>query len=203
MITRRALIMTTATLLASHRTTVSAIPAALPKTTRMTLPSLLERAKAALHLHGAKIRHDDVVGIVDFNIHSSRPRFFLVNMRNGTVETLLVAHGRGSDPAHSGMAERFSNLPGSYASSIGSFVTGEYYIGAHGRSMRLAGLDSTNDNAEARAIIVHGAWYVSDDVIKQQGKLGRSEGCFAVRGEDLNHVLDRLGPGRLLYADRT
>ncbi len=203
MITRRTLMVTTAAMMVAHRATVSATPAASATPTHMNLPPLLERAKTALHMHGAKIPHDDTVGIVDFDIHSSRPRFFLVNIRNGTVETLLVAHGRGSDPAHCGMAEHFSNMPGSYASSIGSFVTGEYYIGTHGRSMRLAGLDQTNDNAEARAIIVHGAWYVSDEVIKQQGKLGRSEGCFAVCAEDLDHVLARLGPGRLLYADHT
>jgi hypothetical protein len=68
--------------------------------------------------------------------------------------------------------------------------------------MRLAGLDATNSNAESRAIVVHAAWYVSPDMARNTGKLGRSEGCFAVSSESLETVLGQLGSGRLLYADK-
>ena len=69
--------------------------------------------------------------------------------------------------------------------------------------MRLDGLDPSNSNAAARAIVVHGAWYVSAQLAAIRGVLGRSQGCFAVAGASLNQILTRLGPGRLLYAGKT
>jgi hypothetical protein len=89
-------------------------------------------------------------------------------------------------------------------SSPGAYRTGDYYSGKHGRSQRLTGLDPENSNAEPRAIVIHGAWYVSDAMVRQHGKLGRSEGCFAFdeTNGSLEEVLTRLGPGRLLYAGR-
>jgi hypothetical protein len=98
----------------------------------------------------------------------------------------LVAHGRA---------------PGSNASSAGAYTTGVAYVGAHGHSIRLEGLDPSNDNALSRAIIVHSVWYVSDEMIGHFGMPGRSEGCFAVAGSSLPEVMMKLGPGRLLYAD--
>jgi hypothetical protein len=68
--------------------------------------------------------------------------------------------------------------------------------------MRLEGLDATNSNALARAIVVHAAWYVNDTVAGYSGILGRSEGCFAVADSSLPEILARLGPGRLIYADK-
>jgi len=68
--------------------------------------------------------------------------------------------------------------------------------------MRLMGLDADNSNAQARAIVVHAAWYVTPEIARSTGKLGRSEGCFAVSNDSLDEVLTRLGPGRLLYADK-
>ena len=118
------------------------------------------------------------------------------------MSSYLVAHGRGSDPTHTGWLERFSNDPGSYATSSGAFRTGSLYVGAHGHSMRLDGLDPTNSNAASRAIVVHGAWYVSEVMIGHSGMLGRSEGCFAVSNSSLAEIISVLGPGRLIYADR-
>jgi hypothetical protein len=92
----------------------------------------------------------------------------------------LVAHGRGSDPGRTGWLGRFSNEPHSNATSAGAYRTGDFYVNAHGRSMRLDGLDPTNSNAPSRAIVVHGAWYANERVISQSGVLGRSEGFFAV-----------------------
>ncbi|WP_174241393.1 murein L,D-transpeptidase catalytic domain family protein [Caulobacter sp. S45] len=159
-------------------------------------------AKAGLARAGGRIQHRDVVGVADFTKPSSIPRFHLIDLAAGKVETLLVAHGRGSDPEHTGWLQSFSNLSGSAATSQGDYVTGEYYVGEHGRSMRLHGLDSTNCNAEERGIVVHSAWYVGPSVVIEHGRLGRSEGCFAVSPSDLSKVLARLGPGRLLVATK-
>ena len=162
---------------------------------------LMARAKAALDRHSGEFTRD-LMAVVDFDAASSAPRFHLVNLLDGRVDSLLVAHGRGSDPDHSGWVERFSNAPGSAASSAGAYRTGPLYIGKHGPSRRVAGLDPTNSNAESRAIVVHGAWYVSPAMVRDHGKLGRSEGCFAVDEAQLPQVLARLGEGRLIYADR-
>ena len=114
----------------------------------------------------------------------------------------LVAHGRGSDPEHTGWLERFSNEPRSHATSAGAFKTDSVYVGEHGQSIRLEGLDESNSNAASRAIVVHGAWYVSEEIARERRVLGRSEGCFAVAQSSIREVLAALGPGRLIYADK-
>jgi L,D-transpeptidase catalytic domain len=164
--------------------------------------TLLRRALAALERHHEHIERRDLIGIADFSQHSRAPRFHLINLGDGTATSHLVAHGRGSDPGHTGWLERFSNEPRSQATSAGAYRTDALYAGEHGRSMRLDGLDATNNNAASRAIVVHGAWYVSDDIIRHCGALGRSEGCLAVANSSLDEVLTRLGPGRLIYADK-
>jgi hypothetical protein len=164
--------------------------------------AIVAAAKSALERVGARAAHGDIVGVADFAQPSRIARFHLVDLAGGKVESMLVAHGRGSDPGHTGWLQSFSNRPGSAATSQGDYVTGGYYAGHHGRSMRLQGLDETNSNAEERAIVVHSAWYVGPDVVREHGVLGRSEGCFAVSEADLPKVLDRLGPGRLLTATR-
>jgi hypothetical protein len=165
-------------------------------------PRLLARARAAFESHRPQLAHTDIVGIADFSRPSHEHRFFLLDTASGRVSNHLVAHGRGSDPAHSGFVERFSNQIGSEASSQGGYRTGEYYHGKYGRSMRLTGLDWSNSNAEARAIVVHSAWYAEPEQLAAHGKLGRSEGCFALPYNSLQQVLARLGPGRFLYADK-
>jgi hypothetical protein len=160
-------------------------------------------AKAELARMGARIAKRDVVGVADFGLPSSRPRFHLIDLASGRVTEFLVAHGKGSDPGHTGWLTAFSNTPGSDATSRGAFLTGEYYEGEHGRSMRLDGLDPTNSNARERGIVVHSAWYVGPRVVQSHGMVGRSEGCFAVSTTDLSEVLTRLGPGRLLVATKT
>ena len=173
-----------------------------PEGTAAVSRPLLHRALAALDRHQSSIAHRDILGIADFSLHSRVPRFHLLNLADGTATSHLLAHGRGSDPAHTGWLERFSNEPRSQATSAGAYRTGAEYIGEHGRSLRLDGLDPTNDQAAARAIVVHGAWYVSEEIVAHFGMLGRSEGCLAVAGSSLDQVLARLGPGRLIYADK-
>ena len=162
---------------------------------------LLPRALAALDRHGASIALRDRIGIVDFSQPSRQARFHIVDLASGTVSTpLLVAHGKGSDPANRGFAEHFSNQMDSEASSRGSYVTGQVYYGRHGRSRRLIGLDPDNDRALERGIVIHAASYVSPAVVAMQGRVGRSQGCFAVNPREITHVLEALGAGRLLFA---
>jgi hypothetical protein len=164
-------------------------------------PSLLRRALDALEQHHDSIIYRDFIGVADFSLPSRAPRFHVVNLAEGRLRSHLVAHGRGSDPAHTGWLERFSNEPRSNATSAGAYRTGSLYVGAHGRSMRLEGLDPTNSNALSRAIVVHAAWYVNEAMIDHSGMLGRSQGCFAVADSSLAEIMARLGPGRLIYAD--
>ncbi len=165
-------------------------------------PALVERARAALSSAIGNGLQRDMIGLVDFSAPSSAPRFYLLDPLSGQSRALLVAHGRGSDPGHSGWLQRFSNLPGSNASSAGAYRTGDVYVGKHGRSRRLIGLEPENDNARSRAIVVHAASYVSDDLARNTGKIGRSEGCFAVAQDNIDHVLARLGSNRLLFAGK-
>ncbi|MEP6548744.1 MAG: murein L,D-transpeptidase catalytic domain family protein [Gammaproteobacteria bacterium] len=163
---------------------------------------VVRRALDALERHRGNIAQRDTVGIADFSLPSSAPRFHLLNVADGSVRSHLVAHGRGSDPDHTGWLERFSNEPCSHATSAGAFRTDRIYVGEHGHSIRLEGLDASNSNAASRAIVVHGAWYVSEAIAKEQRVLGRSEGCFALAQSSIGEVLAALGSGRLIYAEK-
>jgi hypothetical protein len=110
----------------------------------------------------------------------------------------LVAHGRNTGER---LAERFSNVEGSKMSSLGLFQTAETYYGSNGYSLRLRGLDpGFNDNALARAIVMHGAPYVSEALAERVGRIGRSWGCPAVREEVARTVIDTLKGGALIFA---
>jgi hypothetical protein len=183
--------------------------AALPATARgsgTTIerinPALLARARAAMTTHAALIRNPERLAIVDFSKPSRDARLSILHLPSGQGMDLLVSHGRGSDPDHSGWLNSFSNEPGSLASSRGAYLTAARYVGVHGDAQRLVGLDSDNNNADPRAIVIHGADYVSFRLIESQGKIGRSEGCFALRQDDISMALSLLGEGTMLYADR-
>ncbi|MEE9434574.1 MAG: murein L,D-transpeptidase catalytic domain family protein [Sphingorhabdus sp.] len=163
---------------------------------------LVDRARTEMERAGSRLWRRDKVGIVDFSLPSSRPRLFVVDMLGGNIRSYLVAHGRGSDPQHDGYLKNFSNQPGSLATSRGAYLTLEWYNGKYGSSMRLEGLDSDNNMAVDRAIVVHEAWYSAPDMIGKWGKLGRSEGCFAVSPGMNKDMLYHLGGGRLLFADK-
>lgn len=163
---------------------------------------LLRRALAALDRHSSQTSSRDLIAIADFSQPSRLPRFHLIETASGRISSHLVAHGRGSDPGHTGWLERFSNADGSNASCSGAFRTDDFYVGKHGRSIRLTGLDETNSNALARGIVVHSAWYVSEEMARTHGVLGRSEGCFALDEASLKEAMARLGPGHMIYADK-
>ena len=180
-----------------------AAPPPIPAAPRAPLgidQRLFERARAALDSH--RIQQRDFMGIADFSLPSSEPRFHVVDLRNGQVESFRVAHGQGSDPNHNGFLDRFSNDFGSYATSNGTYTTGEYYHGKYGLSMKTHGHDWSNNNAEPRAIVIHNAWYAEPDVVDQHGKLGRSQGCFAFSRADQWPVMKKLAGGRMIYADK-
>lgn len=164
-------------------------------------PTLLRKGLAALDRHDSKIAQRDLIGLVDFSAHSSKRRFQLIDVANGKIlAAYLVAHGKGSDPSNTGWLHKFSNEPGSNASSQGSFLTGDSYFGEHGRSRRVIGLDPDNNQALSRAIVIHCAPYVGHQFIESLGHIGRSLGCFAVAEDLIGEVMSRLGPGHLLFA---
>jgi len=170
---------------------------------RADLPPLVAEALAALDAHSWRIPNRDRIGVVDFTLPSCEPRFHIVDVATGRIErSWLVAHGSGSDPAATGTLHRFSNEPGSNASSRGAYLTANGYFGKHGRSQRLIGLDPTNDLALDRAIVVHGAAYVDRSMIASRGRIGRSQGCFAFEPGEVATVMELLGEGRMIYASR-
>lgn len=157
--------------------------------------NLLNEALNFYQQNQAKIKNSKLMGIIDFKVHNSKERFFLIDMDSGFVETYLTAHGKNSDPDFDGYATKFSNVDGSLMSSLGFYLTAESYYGSNGYSLRLDGLSSTNSNARARAIVIHGADYVSPG-----GKIGRSFGCPALEERYHQDVIDRLKGGTLLFA---
>jgi len=165
-------------------------------------PVLVARASAALAQQSSLIWSRDMIAIADFGPSSSTSRLHLVDLLAGRTTSFLVAHGIGSDPAKTGYLQNFSNEIGSRASSEGAYLIGETYSGVHGLSRRLTGLEPTNNNARDRAIVIHSAMYVGPTVIAERGKIGCSDGCFAISEQDAPYVLARLGEGRLLYAGK-
>lgn len=163
---------------------------------------ILATAKRQADRVAGKLWRTDIVGIADFSRPSWEPRLHFANLENGTVRSFLLAHGRGSDLSHSGWLQTFSSQPGSEATSRGAYLTCEWYTGKYGTSIRLVGLDPDNATALERAIVMHSAWYVDSAMIQKWGKIGRSEGCFAMGPADFNQALWHLSGGRLLFADR-
>lgn len=163
---------------------------------------VLDVAKAQQDRVASHLWRTDLVGIADYGMPSWKPRLHFADLEKGTIRSFLTAHGRGSDPEHSGWLQNFSKAPGSEATSRGAYLTCEWYTGKYGTSIRLVGLDDDNSTALDRLIVMHPAWYVGDSMIAKWGKIGRSEGCFAMSQPDFNEALWHLSGGRLLFADR-
>ena len=132
-----------------------------------------------------------ILSIVDFSKPSTSKRLWIVDLaRQSVIFNTFVAHGQGSGD---NVARNFSNTPDSHQSSLGFYVTSDIYYGKHGRSMKLDGMDEGfNSNARSRAIVVHGADYVSQNFINAKGRLGRSHGCPAVPVELTNKIIDTI-----------
>jgi hypothetical protein len=162
---------------------------------------LFDIAKRELVRAGNAIWKHDIVGIADYGLHSARPRFHFVNLDRGDVQSYHVSHGMGSDPQHDGWLKQFSNTEGSNATSRGAYVTWEWYQGRYGTSVRLGGLDQSNEAALRRYIVMHCADYAESSHLERYGRLGRSNGCFAMGEEQFRIALMHLSGGRLLFAD--
>lgn len=147
---------------------------------------------------GALSAEKDLLTIVDFSKSSVEKRFWVIDLKNKTVKFhSLVAHGKNTGDQ---FAENFSNRPGSNMSSLGFYVTGERYIGKHGLSMFLDGQEEGfNNNARNRAVVMHGADYVSEQFIKQVGRLGRSQGCPALPNEITPDVVNEIEGGTCFF----
>lgn len=163
---------------------------------------ILDIARREVERAGDVLWRTDLAGIADFSAHSATPRFHFANLEAGSVRSFLVSHGTGSDPDHTGYLQDFSNVVGSNATSRGAYVTWEWYKGRYGTSIRLGGLDPDNSNALPRAIVMHSAEYARPEHVSRWGRLGRSNGCFAMGPDDFREALWHLSGGRLLYADR-
>jgi hypothetical protein len=139
------------------------------------------------------------LAVIDYSIPSTRPRLWVFDVDRGRLLFQeLVAHGRNTGEQQ---AAHFSNAEGSKMSSLGLFQTADTYYGHNGYSLRLRGLDAGfNDNALSRAIVMHGAPYVSETIADRLGRLGRSWGCPAVRQEVARMMIDTLKGGALLFA---
>jgi len=140
----------------------------------------------------------DILTLVDFSLSSIEKRLWVIDLKNNVILfQSLVAHGKNSG---SEFAASFSNKEASHKSSLGFYATGETYIGNHGYSLRLDGLENgINNNARDRAIVVHGADYVSNSFIKQTGRLGRSFGCPALPTKISKKVIDIIKDKSCLY----
>ncbi len=145
-----------------------------------------------------KITNDSLITIIDFSKSSAEERFFVIDIKNQKLlYHLLVAHGMGSGEE---FPERFSNRPHSHMSSLGVYRTSNTYMGKHGYSLRLDGLEKgLNDNARKRAIVIHGAKYVDQDYIMTNGRLGRSFGCPALPIDKTKEVIDLIKDGSCLF----
>lgn len=165
--------------------------------TRVIPQKLREAALAYFDVNKKNFPNQKYLTIVDFSAHSSKSRFFLVDMVTGKVTALHTSHGKGSDTNNDGYAERFSNVSGSEMSSLGYYRVSETYHGKHGLSIRLDGLSSTNSKARARAVVIHTANYVSEE----KNKAGRSWGCFVLDPKYISGVISKIKNGSLLYAN--
>ena len=149
--------------------------------------------------HRGKISPDQhILTIVDFNQSSTSKRFWVIDLREERLLfKTLVAHGKNSGEE---FAQAFSNREGSEMSSLGFYRTGRTYTGKHGLSLKLHGLDKDyNTNAFDRSVVVHGADYVSENFIREHGRLGRSQGCPALPSPESSAIIRVIKNGTILY----
>lgn len=139
-----------------------------------------------------------IITVIDFSLPSSQKRMWIIDLDTHTLRThTYVAHGRNSGSLY---AESFSNRPESYQSSLGFYKTGATYHGKHGLSLRLEGMEpGINDKAFERAIVMHGADYVSEEFINANGRLGRSHGCPAVPSHQRDAIINTLKNGTVMF----
>ncbi len=140
----------------------------------------------------------NLLTVVDFSMSANEKRLWVIDLKkNEVIHQTYVAHGRNTGNE---FATAFSNTPESFQSSLGFYATAETYFGKHGYSLRLDGLEKgINDKARERAIVIHGADYVSENFITQYGRLGRSLGCPSLPKEDSKRIIDLIKEKSCLF----
>jgi len=188
--------------------TTKAAPTASAPAAFLELASAVGETEPAKRLIEYKLKNDPSSrerywAIVDFNQPSTSKRLYVFDAVEKKVERYYVAHGRGSEgTAGNNIPALFSNQSGSNSSSLGIYRALDEYNGHHGRSLRLEGLEPTNSNALSRAVVMHTADYVSDAFIRETGRIGRSEGCFAVERSVGDTLIDELKDGAYIIASK-
>ena len=162
-------------------------------------PKVLDLAlQAASQAQAKGFGKKKILAVIDYSLPSTKKRLWIFDLKKDKLLFHeLVAHGKGSGNNY---AKKFSNKEGTLASSLGLFEATGTYQGKHGYSLKLRGLEKgINDNAEERAVVVHGAWYVSAAFAKKHGRLGRSWGCPALDKRVARQVIDAIKDGSLLF----
>jgi hypothetical protein len=186
---------------ASHVSTLYA--AAHLKEAGLSLPVFEKALTGFYNLKKAgELSQKQILTIADFDQSSTKKRLYIIDLvKKEMLLNTWVAHGQNSGDDET---RKFSNIQDSYESSLGFYVTGEVYKGAHGKSLKLDGMDEGfNDNARSRAIVVHGAPYVSAGTISALGRLGRSQGCPAVAPEVTEKVINTIGDKTVLFINKS
>ncbi len=140
----------------------------------------------------------DILTLIDFSLSSNAKRLWVIDLATNTILfQSLVAHGRNTGEEY---ASTFSNSDSSYKSSLGFYSTGEIYQGKHGASLRLDGLENgVNDHARERGVVMHGADYVSESFIRNNKRLGRSQGCPAIPFELTDKIIQTIKDKSCLF----
>ena len=164
-------------------------------------PSVLQLALGAVScaVNSGAIEMPRTLTVIDYSLPSTADRLWVFDVPSGRVLFKeLVAHGRNTGE---NMATSFSNVMNSRQSSLGLFVTRDTYVGSNGYSLRMDGLEPRfNGNAMERAIVMHGAPYVDAALAKQQGRIGRSWGCPALRDAIARDVIDTVRGGGVIFS---
>ncbi|MNF33578.1 hypothetical protein D3C84_143960 [compost metagenome] len=180
----------------THQALYNSLAHAAPELNPQALKSALSAMRCAVNNGARRAEH---LAVIDYSQPSTERRLWIFDLRKkALVLRDLVAHGQMSGE---NFATRFSNRVGSYQSSLGLFRTQESYQGAHGYSLRMDGLEpGFNDQARDRAIVIHAADYVSPLWSERQGRIGRSQGCPAVRPQVARQVIDKLKDGQFMFS---
>lgn len=162
------------------------------------LRTFSEALKGFYLLKEKGIIQKDILTLIDFSLSSNVKRLWVIDLdTNKILFHSLVAHGRNTGEE---FASAFSNANSSFKSSLGFYATGEIYQGKHGASLKLDGLEKgVNDHARERAVVMHGADYVSESFIRNNKRLGRSQGCPAIPFELTNEIIETIKGKSCLY----
>jgi hypothetical protein len=156
---------------------------------------VLKQALDFYDLNFDRLKVPKYINVIDFSLHASKKRMYLVDVDSGSVKAMHTSFGRASDPDGDGIANTFSNIEGSNMSSLGFYLTDDEYLGGNGRSMRLHGLSPTNSKALIRYIVIHGSAYISE----VDNHAGRSLGCPAVDFKNNDDLIEKTKNGSLMF----